>query len=52
MQETQDAIDAAQAATEAANQAADVANESSGAYQTLLHLLEEEVTQTDVDALF
>lgn len=52
MQETQDAIDAAQAATAAANQAADVANESSGAYQTLLHLLEEEVTQTDVDALF
>lgn len=52
MQETQDAISDAQAATSAANQAAAIANESSGAYQTLLQLLEEEVTQSDVDALF
>lgn len=52
MQETQDAISDAQAATSAANQAAAIANESSGAYQALLQLLEEEVTQSDVDALF
>ena len=52
MQETQQAIENAEAATEAANQAAQIANESSQNYATLLSLLEPEVTQEEVDALF